>query len=122
MAQYKAGLRGAGVKSPQVTAGAVSSAREYRKVPEERLLCRLGLAPYDKEAPLDDAVREVSEVKVLLSQHIGAPAAACVAVGDRVKSGDVIGRAAEGLSVNIHASIDGTVTETGDQYVCVRQG
>ena len=122
MAQYKAGLRGAGVKSPQVTAGTVSSAREYRKVPEERLLCRLGLAPYDKEAPLDDAVREASEVNILLSQHIGAPAAACVAVGDRVKRGDVIGKAAEGLSVNIHASAGGIVMETTGQYVRVRQG
>ena len=122
MAEYKAGLRRAGVKSPQVTAGTVSSAREYRKVPEERLLCRLGLAPYDKEAPLDDVVREASEVKILLSQHIGAPAAACVAVGDRVKSGDVIGSAAKGLSVNIHASVGGIVTETTGQYVCVRRG
>lgn len=117
MAEYKAGLRKAGVKPPVVEAAPVKESREYRKVPEERLLARLGLGAYDREAPLDDAVRTVNKVKILLSQHIGAPAVACVKPGDAVKCGDVIGTAANGLSVNVHASVDGRVTEVTGEYV-----
>ena len=39
--------------------------------------------------------------------------------GDTVKRGDVIGTAAEGLSVCIHASITGTVTEVTKEYVVI---
>ncbi len=119
MAEYKAGLRKAGVKPPKVEAAEVSKAREYRRVPEERLLARLGLGRYDKEAVLDDSIRDAGEVKILLSQHIGVPAVAKVAVGDTVAIGDVIATAAEGLSVNIHASKAGKVSEVTDKYVVI---
>ena len=56
-----------------------------------------------------------------MSQHIGAPAKPVVKVGDIVKTCDLIGAAAEGLSVNIHASIDGKVTEVTDKYVCIEK-
>lgn len=117
MAEYKNGLRKAGVKAPVVEATPVKESREYRKVPEGRLLARLGLGGYDKEALLDDTVRTVSKVKIRLSQHIGAPAKANVQVGDIVKCGDIIGSAADGLSVNIHASVAGKVTEVTGDYV-----
>lgn len=119
MAEYKAGLRKAGVKPPKVEAAEVSKAREYRRVPEERLLARLGLGRYDKEAVLDDSIRDAKEVKILLSQHIGVPAVAKVAVGDTVAIGDIIATAAEGLSVNIHASKAGKVSEVTDKYVVI---
>ncbi len=119
MAEYKAGLRRAGVKPPAVEAAPVSKAREYRRVPEERLLARLGLARYDRKAVLDDNVRSTAGVKILLSQHIGAPAKACVKTGDKVTCGDIVGTAADGLSVNIHASITGTVTEATESYISI---
>ena len=121
MAEYKAGLRKAGVKPPVVEAAAVSSAREYRRAPEERLMARLGLTAYDREAPYQDEIRSVLEVKLLLSQHIGAPAAACVKPGDAVTCGDVVGAAAEGLSVSIHASVSGTVTEVTETYIMIEE-
>lgn len=119
MAEYKGGLRKAGVKAPQVEASGVHKAREYRRVPEERLLARLGLVKYEKQAPLDDSIRSAKEVKILLSQHIGAPAKACVQQGDKVVCGALIAAAADGLSVNIHASAAGTVTEVTDKYVMI---
>lgn len=119
MAEYKGGLRKAGLKPPAVEAGAVSAAREYRRVPEERLMARLGLVTYDKEAPLDDTVRPAHEVKVLFSQHIGTPATPCVEPGMKVSCGDVIGAAADGLSVDIHASVAGTVREVTEQYAVI---
>ena len=82
MAEYKAGLRANGLRPPQVEAKPVGPEREYRKVPMERLMARLDLTKYNKEAPLDESVVPVSKVKIMLSQHIGAPAAAIVKQGD----------------------------------------
>lgn len=117
--EYKNGLRKAGIKPPVVEAAPVKDSREYRRVWEGRLLSRLGLGAYDKPAVLDDTIRSSKEVKINLSQHIGAPAFACVAVGDKVSCGDVIGAAADGLSVNIHASISGTVKEVANGYIMI---
>lgn len=46
-----------------------------------------------------------------LSQHIGAPALPVVQPGDKVDAGDLIGKAAGFVSVNIHSSIPGTVVD-----------
>ena len=103
---------GRGVKAPQgVQPVPVQPSREYRKVPEERLMARLGLTKYDKDAPMDETLVPVSKVKILLSQHIGAPAQAIVKTGDEVTRGQMIAKPADGLSVGIHASICGKVTE-----------
>ncbi|MFI3322499.1 MAG: electron transport complex subunit RsxC [Rikenellaceae bacterium] len=50
-----------------------------------------------------------TKVVIPLSQHIGAPANATVAKGDKVKVGDVIGEAGGFVSANIHSSVSGTV-------------
>ena len=113
MAEYKAGLRRAGVKAPaDVIPAPVRLSREYRKAPEERLEARLGLSRYDADAPLQDGLLAAKTVKILLSQHIGAPAIPAVKEGDRVEKGQLIGTAAEGLSVPVHASVSGTVQKT----------
>ena len=122
MAEYKAGLRAAGVKPPQDPAvSPVERARELRKVPEHRLEARLGLSKYNVDAPLQDEVVGMNQVKILLSQHIGAPAKASVAKGDRVEAGQMIGKPADGLSVGIHASISGKVVEVSDSYVIIQK-
>lgn len=56
-----------------------------------------------KEMPTPD------EVAISLSQHIGAPAQPVVQVGDEVKAGTLIGRAAGFVSSNIYSSVSGTV-------------
>lgn len=116
----KGGLRKAGVKAPQgVQPVPVQPSREYRKVPEERLMARLGLTKYDKDAPMDETLVPVSKVKILLSQHIGAPAQAIVKTGDEVTRGQMIAKPADGLSVGIHATICGKVTEVTDRYIII---
>ena len=119
MAEYKAGLRANGLRPPKVEAKPVGPEREYRKVPMERLMARLDLTKYNKEAPLDESVVPVSKVKIMLSQHIGAPAVAIVKQGDKVTKGQMIAEPAKGLSVGIHASIDGVVSEVTDKYVII---
>lgn len=120
LADMKGGLRNAGIRPPQgVQPVPVKESREYRKVPEERLMARLGLTRYDKNAPLDETLVSVPKVRILLSQHIGAPAQAIVKAGDQVERGQMIGAPANGLSVGIHASITGKVTEVTDRYIVI---
>ncbi|MBR4013552.1 MAG: hypothetical protein IKJ00_04570, partial [Clostridia bacterium] len=58
------------------------------------------------------------QVKIMMAQSIGAPAIPCVAEGDAVKAGDVIGKVKDGaLGVNVHASIDGKVTTVNEKFI-----
>ena len=49
-------------------------------------------------------------VTIQLAQHIGAPAVAKVAKGDKVVTGQLIAEAGSFMSANIHAPVSGTVT------------
>jgi len=50
-----------------------------------------------------------AELVIPLSQHIGAPAEACVTVGQTVKKGEVVGSAKGFVSVPVHATTSGEV-------------
>lgn len=127
IADYKAGLRKAGVKPPAgVVPAPVQESRQYRKVPEERLAARLGLSKYDVEAPLQEdgywkSKDIIHKVKIPLSQHIGAPAVPVTESGAKVKAGDMIAKPGNGLSVAIHASMDGTVREVTEKYIVITE-
>ena len=127
IADYKAGLRKAGVKPPAgVVPAPVQESRQYRKVPEERLAARLGLSKYDVEAPLQEdgywkSKDIIHKVKIPLSQHIGAPAVPVTESGAKVKAGDMIEKPGNGLSVEIHASMDGTVREVTEKYIVITE-
>lgn len=114
-------LRQNGIKIPDdIPTKDVSSTRKFRLVPVDRLTARLGLTKYDLPAPLDETLVNTDHVKIKLSQSIGAPAVAAVKVGDTVKMGDVVGEPTENaLSLPVHASIDGVVTEVTDKYVLI---
>ncbi len=117
--EFKAGLRAAGVNAGRPGAGKIGEDREYKKVPVHRMASRLGLAKYDVPAPFEDETVKIKKVRIPLSQHIGAPAKAVVKEGDMVKAGQMIGEPAEGLSVGIHASIDGTVSDITDKEIVI---
>lgn len=119
MAEFKANLRKSGVKPPVVEAAAVKESRQYRRVPEERLLARLGLKEYDKDALLSEEVVYARLVRIKLSQHIGAKAVPVVKEGENVSKGQMIAAPAEGLSVGIHSSLNGRVSEITDQYIVI---
>lgn len=58
------------------------------------------------------------KVKIGLRQSIGKPSLPCVKVSDTVKTGQKIAVINE-MGCNIHASIDGTVTEVTDEYIVI---
>lgn len=122
IAEFKEGLRAAGVRAGKIEPAEVERDRELRKAPVKRLKEKLGLSQYDVPAPLTDLEAAVKTVKIPLSQHIGAPAGAVVAQGDSVKKGQKIAEAAEGLSVAIHASVDGVVKKVNEKEVVISTG
>ena len=52
-------------------------------------------------------------VYISVAQHIGAPSVPCVAVGDKVKVGQVIAEPGGFVSAFIHSSVSGTVKSIG---------
>ena len=121
IAEFKNNMRKNGVKiTPVENPASVDPSREYRKVPMSRLKERLGLTVYDVDAPLIDVEVKPEKVKVMLSQHIGAPAELNVKVGDKVKAGDIIGKCAEDkLCVPVHTPINGTVSTAESNFVVI---
>ena len=72
-----------------------------------------GVHPADNKLSRAVAVERFAlpdEVRIPLAQHIGAPAVAKVAKGDKVLAGQLIAEAASFMSANIHAPVSGTVT------------
>lgn len=68
--------------------------------------------PANKESSLFNPIKyaKVPQTVIIpLAQHIGAPATACVKVGDRVKVGTKIADANGFISSTIHSSISGTI-------------
>ena len=122
IAQFKGGLRAAGIRAEKCEPQPVIADRELKKVPVARLKQKLGLSAYDVDAPLEEKTQPVMLVKIPLSQHIGAPAKAIVAVGDTVSKGQKIAAAADGLSVAIHSSVDGTIEKVTDRQIVIRSG
>ena len=120
MGKVKGALRSEGVTVPPAIADDINSMRQGRYILKSRLTARLGLSEYNNPAPLTDTQYAPKKVKLLLSQHIGKPATAIVSKGDSVQKGDVIAIGDENaLSVNIHASISGTVTDVNDKYIII---
>ena len=95
----------------------------YKRVPVKRLVARLGLAAFDKEAPYLGTAPEPEKVRLLLSQHLGKPSVPLVQVGQRVKRGEpVAGIPEKSLGAALHASMDGTVTTIDDKAIEITKG
>ncbi len=116
----KNGLRQHGVKPPVVTSEPVRKERAYRRVPMSRLLARLGLSAYNKTAPLSEEAVVPSQLKLLLSQHIGAPSVPLVKAGDTVAAGQPVAAAAENaLSVGLYAPLGGVIKSVTDKVITI---
>lgn len=109
-------LRAGGIKPEKREPAPIHPMRDGRRVPVARLTARLGLTQYDVRTPLSGDMTATT-VRIPLNMHIGAPAVPTVKEGERVVKGQVIARPANGLSVAIHASIDGTVKLVGKEII-----
>lgn len=97
--------------------------RSYRLIPMKRLINRLGLHDYDVPASWHDEPVALSEVRLPLLQHSGAPAKPIVKVGDTVQTGQLIAEIPEDvLGARIHASMDGVIRSVDREITIGRTG
>ncbi len=115
-------LRSKGIKFTDTGINLSNSAmREFRKIPQGRLIGRIDVAKYDRK--VDDAVKEMHPEKVCipLKQHIGAPAVPVVSQGEEVRKRQLIASAEyDQVSANIHSSIDGIVEEVSSDHIKIK--
>ncbi len=94
---------------------------DFRKVPTKKLMQRLDVLKFKDEAPLADLQIQPKRVRLLLKQHIGAPAIPVVNVGDTVKKFDLVAEGKENISAHIHASIDGKITHIDSNEIVIER-
>jgi len=97
---------------------------DYRRTPSRRLKNMLDLNRYPDEGPLVAFDRKPTTLKILLHQHIGAPATPLVKEGDLVTLGQKIATPGKNLGAEIHAPVNSRVervTDTFIQLCCVEQ-
>ncbi len=118
----KVELAKAGIKNPHTRSQLeVNVFRDVRKVPVTRLVKRLEIDKYESRAQFADFDPAlVNEVKLYLSQHVGAPAVPIVKEGDTVSQGELIADISEGKpGAKIHASVKGKIKQITDEYIIV---
>lgn len=74
----------------------------------------LSMKPKTKALGIWTLPSEAEVYRVPLLQHIGKPAIPVVKAGDHVQMYQLLGKAAEGLSANIHSPVSGKVLEVKD--------
>ena len=94
--------------------------RDYRIIPTKKWAEALGIARFDKKPEYAGILDNFSRIEIPLKSHIGAPSIPTVSDGDIVRRGDIIAKAADGLSVPQHASLDGKITLSGDRIIIDR--
>ncbi len=95
--------------------------REYRLLPSERFMQRIGVAQFDRGVPPFKAEPFMpTMIELPLRQHVGAPATAQVAAGDTVTAGQCVAAASGVISANIHSSVNGVVETVTDQRIVIR--
>lgn len=96
----------------------VRAERDYRMIPSEKWESTLGVRKFDRVAEFGGEIKDFSRVEIPLSRHIGAPSIPTVSDGQTVAAGEIIAKAADGLSLPQHASISGVVT-LGDGKIMI---
>ena len=94
-----------------------------KHVPVKRLVARMGLSAFDRDAPYQAVELKPARVLLPLRQHIGRPSEPVVKAGDRVRRGDLIAAIPDkALGAALHASIDGTVVAVTAEGIEIRGG
>ena len=116
--QGKAEMKARNEKYEQLKPVKTHPVREGRRTPLSRLRKRLDVEKYETHTPYNENRPNPDTVKIMLSQHVGAPAKAQASIGDMVQAGDAIARPEDGkLGSVIHASISGRVTHVNDEFI-----
>lgn len=116
--QSKTVMKNDGFKYEQHKPVKVHPIKDGRKIPLKQLRKKLNVQNYEFPTPFKEIDFNPKQVKIMLSQHVGAPADPKISIGKYVEKGEMIGGIPEGkLGAPIHASISGTVSEITDKYI-----
>jgi len=116
--QSKEEMKAMGQKYEQQKPVKVHPIKEGRRVPLKQLRKRLNVDEYETHTPFTKESPKPNSVKIMLKQHVGAPAKAVINIGELVKEGDPIAKPEEGnLGSVIHASISGKVTHVNEEFI-----
>ncbi|NLM16510.1 MAG: electron transport complex protein RnfC [Candidatus Riflebacteria bacterium] len=97
--------------------------RWARRVTIERLIKRLALIDYDRDAPVIKTNKRFERVVLPLRMHIGAPASPVVQPNQQVQEGDLIAAIPEGkLAAALHASISGRIESVTNEAIVISRG
>lgn len=120
--QSKSELKNKGIKYNQVKPVKVHPIKEGRRVPLKQLMKKLDLTKLNAATPFNTNSPMPDKVKIMLKQHVGAPAISVVNIGDIVNKGDLIGKVdPQNLGANIHASISGKITEINNESIIIER-
>ena len=121
ISECKTQLRNNGIAAPKdIKLSKMNELRKARMISVERLTARLGLSKYDRAAPLSIEEISTKQVKIKLSQHIGAPSIPVVKKGAFVEEGQLIAKVKENsLSVPCHSSMAGIVLDVNEKYIII---
>ncbi|GHU67274.1 NADH dehydrogenase [Clostridia bacterium] len=118
MSQIKGMLMANGVRPRKEIFTSVDKGLAAKRLPVSRMISRLGVTKYDVEAPLQEEVIQTNQVQISLKMNVGVPSVPTVSKGQKVKKGDHIARIPEkAIGAEIHASINGSVSEITEQYI-----
>jgi Na+-translocating ferredoxin:NAD+ oxidoreductase RnfC subunit len=118
--EMKARLSAAGIKRPEPGTRPENVFGRMRAVPSKRLIARLGLAPYDRPAPLARFEQPLQRLSLRLRQHAGAPAVAAVKIGQKLRAFDLVAEIPQGqLGARVHTGLAGTVADITAEAVVI---
>lgn len=101
---------------------APSAERDFRIVPSDRLMARIGVARFDRIAKwVGDMETEQERYILPLSMHVGKPSEPLVEQGDTVAAGQMIAKAADGISAALHTPVAGTVMHVNAREIEIRR-
>lgn len=108
---------GAKIKKEKVTPHPMY---DYRRVPTEILIQRLGFIPYKKTFESNKSLECGKEIIIPLKQGVHSPCNPIVKAGGNVRKNDLIGDEGEGrITTLIHSSIDGIIKEITEDKIVI---
>ena len=114
-------MRALGVKPTGPAEVKVHPLREGRRVPIQSLMRRMHVKAYDNPAHWTESTLKPSQLIVPLKQSAGVPCQPTVKTGDRVQTGQLLGKPPENaLGARIHAPAGGTVHEITPERILIK--
>lgn len=117
----KRNLNAKGIKYTGSISNQAHPLADYRRTPSKKLKRMLSLNQFKDEGPLVAFDYQPSSLRIELQQHIGVPAMAIVKANTHVKAGEKIATMGDKLGSELHAPLNGLVTEVTNTHITIER-